>query len=238
MLRINLTFSEALLLFPPHTHVRSCTHKHTHTNAKQIHSPWEYYWLFDMVGLLKLKTLQRKEFADFCQPEIYYSCSTIWYLMRIWQADCYFFFHMANWKMRLFDLYFNYTSSDLSPLHFLSNMNLESKHTLTFPTGPDSLMAKKIQFLFSSVMHLWSMAVQNELLFSWWRFEEGLGVKEEPAWHCRQPVSLHNWWQQSHGTLPCPWDCSSHARGIISRSRHCCHWIGCYWVLLECWKCN
>lgn len=53
-----------------------------------------------MVGLLKLKTLQRKEFADFCQPEIYYSCSTIWYLMRIWQADCYFFF---TWQVEKCD---------------------------------------------------------------------------------------------------------------------------------------
>lgn len=53
-----------------------------------------------MVRLLKLKTLQRKEFADFCQPEIYYSCSTIWYLMRIWQADCYFFF---TWQIEKCD---------------------------------------------------------------------------------------------------------------------------------------
>lgn len=45
---------------------------------------------------------------------------------------------MANWKMRLFDLYFNYTLSDLFPLHFLSNMNLESKHTLTLPISPAS----------------------------------------------------------------------------------------------------
>lgn len=58
-----------------------------------------------------------------------------------------FFFHMANWKMRLFDLYFNYTPSDLSPLHFLSNMNLESKHTLTFPISPASRMAKKKKFI-------------------------------------------------------------------------------------------
>lgn len=54
---------------------------------------------------------------------------------------------MANWKMRLFDLYFNYTPSDLSPLHFLSKMNLESKHTLTFPTGPASPMVKKCNFV-------------------------------------------------------------------------------------------
>lgn len=45
--------------------------------------------------------------------------------------------------MWLFDLYFNYTPSDLSPLHFLSNMILESKHILTFSISPASQMDKE-----------------------------------------------------------------------------------------------
>ena len=141
-----------------------------------------------MVGLLKLKTLRRKEFADFCQPEIYYSCSTIWYLMRIWQADCYFFFHMANWKMRLFDLYFNYTPSDLSPLHFLSNMNLESKYTLTFPISPTSWMAKKKSNFFT---FLWfTCDLRRFKVNSFppsWRAREGLPTRDETAWLCNHP---------------------------------------------------
>lgn len=49
--------------------------------------------------------------------------------------------------MWLFDLYFNYTPSDLSPLHFLSNMILESKHILTFFISPASQMDKENLFL-------------------------------------------------------------------------------------------
>lgn len=45
--------------------------------------------------------------------------------------------------MWLFDLYFNYTPSDLSPLHFLSNMILESKYILTFSISPASQMDKE-----------------------------------------------------------------------------------------------
>lgn len=171
-----------------------------------------------MVGLLKLKTLERKEFADFCQPEIYYSCSTIWYLMRIWQADCYFFFHMANWKMWLFDLYFNYTPSDLSPLHFLSNTILESKHILTFSISPASQMDKEnlISLCFSDLPVL-SGGLKKMFFVTSKEFREELPME------CMTATTLGT--SQLPGTLLFPCHCSSHRRGVISCFRHCYYLI-------------
>lgn len=101
-----------------------------------------------------------------------------------------FFFHMANWKMRLFDLYFNYTPSDLSPLHFLSNMNLESKHTLIFPISPASRMATKKVVFFT---FLWFTCVLRRFRANSFpaccRAREGLPLRGETAWLCNHPWS-------------------------------------------------
>lgn len=143
-----------------------------------------------------------------------------------------FFFHMANWKMRLFDLYFNYTPSDLSPLHFLSNMNLESKHTLIFPISPASRMAtKKLFSLHFSDSPVICGGLEQTLFLP--AVEPGKGFR----WGVRLLGSATTLGPpQLPGALffPCP--CSSPGKGVIlchiSCYRRCCYEI----VLLKCWR--
>lgn len=147
-----------------------------------------------MVGLLKLKTLQRRVCRFLSARDLLLMLNHLVFNenMTSWLL---FFFHMANWKMRLFDLYFNYTPSDLSPLHFLSNMNSESKHTLTFPISPASWMAKK---KFNFFTFLWfTCDLQRFKANSFppsWRAREALPIRGETAWLCNHPPSTAAPW--------------------------------------------
>lgn len=137
-----------------------------------------------------------------------------------------FFFHMANWKMQLFDLYFNYTPSDLSPLHFLSSMNLESKYTLTFPVSPVSRIAKKnfISLHFSDSPVICGGLKKTLFLPA---EEPGKGFQ----WQVRLLGSATTLGPpQLPGTLHFPCHCSCHGKGVIwcyiSCYRHWCYRIG------------
>lgn len=102
------------------------------------------------------------------------------------------FFHMANWKMWLFDLYFNYTPSDLSPLHSLSRMNLESKPTLIFTVSLDSQKAKKKNPIKKKVFtFLWFTCGDLQKLTKKktnQAFSFHLPMRGETAWLCNHPL--------------------------------------------------
>lgn len=139
--------------------------------------------------------------------------------------------------MRLFDLYFNYTPSDLSPLHFLSNMNLESKYTLTFPISPVSRIAKKIFHFFTFLWFtcdLWRFK-ENSFPPSW-RAREGLPMTGETARLCNHPWSTAAPWHPAFSlSLQLSWKGSYFMSHFVLQALVLSNRLI---VLLECWKYN
>lgn len=178
-----------------------------------------------MVGLLKLKTLQRKEFADFCQPEIYYSCSTIWYLMRIWQADCYFFF---TWQIEKCDflICILITPPLISlPCTFLVirfwRVNTLWLSLLALPLKMDK--ENLISLCFSD-LPMFGGGLEKMLFVT--SKESGKSFR----WKVRLLDSATTLGpSQLPGILLFPCHCSSHGRGVISCCISCCR--HCYYLI-------